>query len=77
VRDRFGFLERHGVVKSHSGQHPRGGGYRFVWRNRLLVAVLPVRDLLLCAKHLFVDASTSGKLNPGLNSRHHHATKVE
>jgi hypothetical protein len=56
ARDRFGFLERHGVVKSLSGQHTRGGGCRFVWRNRLLVAVLPVRDLLLCAKHLLFAA---------------------
>jgi hypothetical protein len=45
--------------------------------HRSLVAFRAVRDLLLRAKHLFVDASTSGKLNPGLNSRRHHATKVE
>ena len=41
TRDRFGFLERHGAVH---------------WRFRLLVALPPARDLLLCAKHLFVTA---------------------
>jgi hypothetical protein len=45
--------------------------------HRSLVGFRPVQDLLLRAKHLFVDASASGKLNPGPNSRHHHATKVE
>jgi hypothetical protein len=44
---------------------------------RFLVAAAAVRDLLVCAKHLFVDARTSGELSPGLNTRHHHATKVE
>ena len=38
-RDRFGFPERHGAVHS---------------RFRFLVALPPARDLLLCAKHLFV-----------------------
>jgi hypothetical protein len=41
ARNRFGFLERHGAVH---------------WRFRLLVALLPARELLLCAKHLFVEA---------------------
>jgi len=36
-----------------------------------------VPDLLLFAKHLFVDASTLGKLNRKLKTRHHHATQVE
>src|ERR1700745_2356527 len=40
-RDRFGFLERHGAVH---------------WRFRFLVALPLTRDLLLCAKHLFVAA---------------------
>src|SRR6478609_4815182 len=40
-RNRFGFLERHGAVH---------------WRFCFLVASHPVRDLLLCAKHLFVAA---------------------
>jgi hypothetical protein len=40
-RDRFGFLERHSAV------------HRWF---RFLVDSPPVRDLLLCAKHLFVEA---------------------
>jgi hypothetical protein len=48
-----------------------------MWRNRPLVAVAPVRDLLLCAKHLFVDARASGGVEPGPENRHHHATKVQ
>jgi hypothetical protein len=40
-RDRFGFLERHGAVH---------------WWFRFLVALPPERDLLLCAKDLFVAA---------------------
>jgi hypothetical protein len=45
--------------------------------SRLLVASCPALDLLLFAKYLFVDASASGKLNPGLNTRRHHAMKVK
>src|SRR5262245_63892342 len=41
ARDRFGFLERHSAVH---------------WWFRSLVASPPVRHLLLCAKHLFVEA---------------------
>src|SRR5262249_46275480 len=40
-RDRFGLLERHSAVH---------------WWFRSLVASPPVRHLLLCAKHLFVEA---------------------
>ena len=39
-RDRFGLLERHSAVH---------------WWFRSLVASPPVRHLLLCAKHLFVE----------------------
>jgi hypothetical protein len=39
--NRLGFLERHGAVH---------------WRFRFLVALPSARDLLLCAKHLFVVA---------------------
>jgi hypothetical protein len=38
------------------GQHAQGGGYRFFWRIRFLVALTPVWDLLLLAKNLFVAA---------------------
>jgi hypothetical protein len=38
------------------GQHAQGGGYRFFWGIRFLVALTPVRDLLLFAKNLFVAA---------------------
>ena len=38
------------------GQHAQGGGYRFFWRIRFLVALTPVWDLLLFAKNLFVEA---------------------
>jgi hypothetical protein len=47
ARDRFGFLQRHGFVKSSSGSTQ-------IWRNRLLVALSPVWDLL--SKDLFVAA---------------------
>src|SRR5215471_10115997 len=43
-RDRFGLLERHSAVH---------------WWFRSLVASPPVRHLLLCAKHLFVEARTA------------------
>jgi hypothetical protein len=32
-------------------------GSPFIWQFRLLVASTPVRDLLLCAEHLFVEAT--------------------
>ena len=66
--DRFGFSERHGFTSSgsaskatgHSGDKsmpcriPVIGGIRF------FVAAAPVRGLLLCAKHLFVEAMVAG-----------------
>ena len=42
-----------------------------------LVAVRPVRGLLLRAKDLFVDAEASGVVGLGLENRRHHATKVQ
>ena len=48
----------------------------FVGFDCLLVAGTPVRDLLLGAKHLFVDARASGELGRAEN-RHYHATKVQ
>jgi hypothetical protein len=46
-----------------------------MWRNRLLVCLSPVGDLLLCAKHLFVDARAAWQRRHGVNSRHHHDRK--
>jgi hypothetical protein len=63
--DRFGFSERHGFVKSSSGSTSRrlvtpAANQRLpipvIGGIRLLVALPPVRDLLLRAKHLFVPA---------------------
>jgi hypothetical protein len=34
------------------------GGHAVHWRFRFLVALPPLRDLLVCAKHLFVAART-------------------
>jgi hypothetical protein len=48
-----------------------------MWRHRLLVALSHVEDLLLCAKHLFVDARASRGVEPGPENRRHHATKVQ
>jgi hypothetical protein len=56
ARDRFGFLEASWFCEIDFGQHAQGGGYRFIWRIRFLVALPPVPDLLLFAKHLFVAA---------------------
>src|SRR5262249_28533687 len=39
------------------------------WRFRCLVALPPHRDLLLCAKHLFIAATC--QLAPDLRERHH------
>ena len=52
ARDRLGFLERQALRNLLRAACTR----RFAWRNPLLVAVPPVWDLWLCAKHLFVDA---------------------
>jgi hypothetical protein len=59
TRDRFGFLEHHGFVAFVFGQQAQGGGYRFVWRIRFLVALSPLWDLLLFAKNLFVAAKVA------------------
>jgi hypothetical protein len=50
ARDRFGFLKRHGA--SMPSRYPSVGG------SASLVALPGVRDLLFCAKHLFVLART-------------------
>ena len=42
-----------------------------------LVAVPSAWDLLLCAKHLSVDAKASGVSGRRFEKRHHHATKVQ
>jgi hypothetical protein len=46
ARDRFGFLEHHGFVKSSSGQHAQGGGYRFFWRDPFLSRFDPCLGLV-------------------------------
>src|SRR5438094_3830614 len=50
ARDRFGFLERHGAVH---------------WQFCFLVALPPLRDLLLCAKHLLFAAMVTVAAAPG------------
>jgi hypothetical protein len=44
---------------------------------RLLIALLGARDLLLCAKHLFVAAKVAVPLGTAAADRFNHATKVE
>ena len=44
------------------GQHAQGGGYRFFWRIRFLVALTPAWDLLLRAKYLFVAATMAAAM---------------
>jgi hypothetical protein len=44
------------LLRSVFEQHAQGGGYRFIWRIRFLVALSPAPDLFLFAKHLFVAA---------------------
>src|SRR5215813_657033 len=44
--------------------------YTSRWRFRCLVALPPHRDLLLCAKHLFI-AATCQLVAPDLRERHH------
>jgi hypothetical protein len=40
-------------------QHAQGGGYRFFWRIRFLVALPPARHLLIGAKNLFFAAKVA------------------